>query len=544
MDGSILNDGNEGYQYQFYNGNQRLKKAGIKQPYTEEQINELVLCQAEFSYFCQKYVKIISLDEGLVSFDLYDYQIKMVESMEDNRFTIFLLPRQMGKTITVAAYLLWCALFNDNYNIAILANKADQSREIMSRIQLMYENLPLWFQPGVIVWNKGDIKLGNGTIMFSAATTGSSVRGKSLNIVYMDEFAFVENSEEFYTSTYPVITAGKTTKVIITSTPKGLNLFHKMWVEAIEGRSQYVPMYIPWSDHPDRDEVWKKQQIDNTSLRQFEQEFECGFLGSDSTLISGKKLGQLVHKNPIKEDKNFKIYVMPENDRSYVVTVDVSEGVGADYSTVNVIDVTEQPYQQVAVYRNNVISPLLLADVVNQIGRKYNEGVVIVETNTIGKITADSLWFDHEYENLLQTKAKKGENKTDSSHQSIFGVKTTKTTKSLGCSTLKSLIESDSLIINNHDTIEELSTFIRVASSYKADKGKYDDIVMGLVVFAWFTTQNYFLDMVTLSPLERIKKGLLQEYDADNLMIGGFFDDGISEEDDDFAASLIRNYNT
>lgn len=512
-----------------YNGNGKLKKAGVRMPITEEEKEELIKCRDDFFYFLENYCKIISLDEGLVNFKLYEYQKKMMKMMDDNRFNIFLLPRQMGKTITVAAYLCWCAIFNRRFNIAILANKADQAREIMSRLQLMYEELPWYMQPGIKTWNKGDIWLGNGSKVFTAATTGSSVRGKSLNIVYLDEFAFVENDVEFYTSTYPVITSGKKTKVIITSTPNGMNLFYKMWTDAVEGRSRYEHLQVHWSEHPNRDENWKQDQMRNMSEKQFNQEFGCEFLGSTDTLLSGSKLQQLTFVTPIGGDeKFFKIYQEPKKDSVYVVTTDVSEGIGKDYSVVSVFDVTQAPYHQVALYRSNIVPTLLLSEAVFRIATMYNEAIVIVESNNMGSDVCNSLWNDYEYENMLITRNKNNESHIREGRASSVGIRTTKKTKLIGCSSLKALIESNTMTIVDYETVKELTTFIKKGTSYEAEKGKNDDIVMTLVLFAWFVHQPYFSEMVDVNVKALTKDNLYDEFS----ICLGFFADGTEHDND------------
>lgn len=508
----------------FYNGNSALKKKGVDVEVTWDQLEELTKCRNSVVYFIENYVKIISMDDGMILFKPFLYQCEMLDIMEKNRFSIFLLPRQMGKTTIVAAFLLHQAIFNEKYTIAILANKAEQSREIMSRLQIMYEELPWFIQPGVVVWNKGDIELGNRSKVFCAATTGSSIRGKSANLIYLDEFAHVENDLEFYESTYPVVTSGDKTKVIITSTPNGMNLFYKIWSDSVEGRNSYVHKKVHWSEHPKRNKAWKDIQVQNMSQKQFDQEFECEFLGSSDTLISGSKLQKLFHMEPINKDLFYRIYEAPQKDHSYVVTVDTAEGIGKDYSVVTVIDVTNKPFTQVAVYRSNIIPPLMLADVAFTIGTSYNQGVIVVETNSVGAQVAQSLWHDYEYENMLTTKTSQSENKEFGGARAEIGVRTTTKTKLIGCSTLKALIEGDTLIIRDLSTIMELTTFIKKGKKYEAEKNKTDDIVMSLVIFSWFTSQPYFLDMVDLNMRELMRNNLASQEDYQAVI--GFMDDG------------------
>lgn len=510
-----------------YDGRAGIKKAGVIWEYTQWELEEIWKCREDPIYFMRNYVKIIDLNKGLVNFDLYEYQIEMLMCMIENRFSIMCTARQMGKTTLVAAYLLWAALFNDSYTIAILANKADQSREIMARLQLMFENLPFWLQPGVRTWNKGDILLGNGTVIFCAATSGSSIRGRSVNLVYLDEFAFVQNDVEFYTSTYPVVTAGKETKVIITSTPKGMNLFYKLWSEAITGKNGYKHVLVRWNRHPDRDNAWRDEQLRNMSQKQFDQEFECQFFGSEDTLISGSKLQKLTFIEPIYGDQFYSVYERPIRGHSYAITVDTSEGIGKDYSVVTVIDVTCRPFKQVALYRSNIIPTLMLAQVAYKIGMEYNEGAMVIETNSVGGQVANSLWYDYEYENVVTSKVKVSENVENQGSRAEIGVRTTVKTKLVGCSTLKMLIESDLLLIQDFNTVSELTTFIKHGSKYQAEKNKFDDIVMSLVMFAWFSAQPNFEETANLEMRQTLREHLDQQDEM--RMVWGFFDDGTGE---------------
>lgn len=524
----------------YFDGQFGLLKAGLVFEYEYWMLEEIDKCRDDIEYFCSKYLKVVDLDRGIVPFNLYDYQVEMLNLMNDNRFTIFLTARQMGKTQTVAAYLLHEAIFNPDFEIAILANKETQAREIMSRFQLMYTMLPLWMQPGIRGWNKGDVWLGNGsrgTKVFCAATGGSSIRGRSINILYLDEFAFVQNDVEFYTSTYPTITAGSTTKVIITSTPHGLNQFYKIYHDAECGRGDYKYMEVRWDRHPRRDEEWKETQLRNMTQKQFDQEFDCAFLGSSDTLISGTKLQKLTYNEPINDTKAepyWSVYSDPLPGASYVVTVDVSEGIGKDYSIVTVIDVTQKPFIQVAKYRCNTIVPLMLADVAYRVAVKYNHAPLIVESNSIGQTVTNSLWYDYEYENLITTMIKKQETVERNASKSELGVRTTVKTKAIGTSMLKTLIESDTLIVQDYETVVELSTFIKHGNRYEAEKGKTDDIVMSLVMFAWFTTQPNFEESVNVN----MRNLLRQRLDAqdDQTMICGFIDDG---QEDDLESGLF-----
>ena len=528
-----------------YLGNPKLKRVGESISFTQDQAVEIQKCLTDPVYFIKTYVKIVNVDQGLIPFEMWKFQEDMVSEFHTNRFCICKMPRQVGKTTTTAGYMLWCVLFQEDYNIAILANKGQLAQDILSKIQKAYEYLPKWLQQGIIVWNKRNIELENGSKIYAYATSAAGVRGGSYNLVFLDEFAFVPHNmaTEFFTSTYPVISSGKTTKVIIVSTPNGLNQFYKMWVDATEGRSTYKPVEVHWSMVPGRDEKWKEETIRNTSEEQFRQEFETEFIGSSATLISGTKLRSLAFHDPIETYDGFSIYEQPKPGHFYIATVDPSEGVDLDYSTINVVDVSETPYKQVAKYRNNKIPLLLFPTIIYSVAKKYNEAFVLVETNNIGQQVVDILHYDLEYENIYKTEHHhiKGQSISGGFKRSVsFGVKMTKSVKKIGCANLKTLVENNKLIINDFDTIAELNTFARDKDTYKAEEGNNDDLVMGLVSFSWLTAQAFFKEATNTD----IRKILVQENNMieDDLAPVGFIDDGRTEhlesEDGDFWSSV------
>jgi len=517
-----------------YLGNSNLKKLGVEISYTEEQVAEIIKCTEDPVYFIKTYVKIVNVDRGLMPFEMWPFQEDMVRTFHDNRFCIAKMPRQVGKTTTTVGYMLWSVLFQDDYSIAILANKGALAREILGRVQYAYEYLPLWLQQGIITWNKGNIELENKSKIAAFATSASGVRGGSYNLIFLDEFAFVPKNmaDEFFTSTYPVISSGKTTKVIIVSTPYGLNHFYKMWVDAIEGRSTYKPLEVHWSQVPGRDAAWKDETIRNTSEEQFRQEFETEFIGSSATLISGAKLRSLAFHNPLSSIEGFDIYEEPIRDHLYIATVDCAEGVEQDYSTINVLDVSQTPYRQVAKYRNNKLPLLFFPTVIYSIAKKYNEAYALIETNNIGQQVVDILHYDLEYENIykLEHHHIKGQSISGGFRRNAsFGIKTTKSVKKIGCANLKTLVENDKLIVNDFDTIAEMNTFVRIRDSYAAEEGNNDDLVMGLVIFAWLTAQTFFKDSTNID----IRKLMLAEQNMlvdEDLVPVGIFDNGLKEE--------------
>jgi len=517
-----------------YLGNSNLKRVGVTISFTEEEAQEFIKCASNPVYFIKTYVKIVNVDSGLIPFNMWDFQEEMVRDFHANRFSICKMPRQVGKTTTTVGYMLWCVLFQEEYNIAILANKGQLAQEILSRVQKAYEYLPLWLQQGIITWNKRNIELENGSKIFAYATSAAGVRGGTYNLIFLDEFAFVPKNmaDEFFTSTYPVISSGQTSKVIIVSTPCGLNHFYKMWVDATEKRSLYKPIEIHWSQVPGRDAKWKEETIRNTSEEQFRQEFETEFIGSSATLITGAKLRSLAFRDPPWQEECLDIYEQPQQGRMYIATVDCSEGVGLDYHTINVLDVTETPYRQVAKYRNNKLPLLFFPTVIYSLCKRYNEAYALIETNNVGQQVVDILHYDLEYEYVYKIDHHHIKGQTISGgfrKSSGFGIKTTKTVKKIGCANLKTLIESDKLLIQDFDTIAELNTFVRVRDSYAAEEGNNDDIVMGLVLFAWLTAQTYFKDSTNID----IRKVLLEENDMlgdEDMAPVGFIDDGLKPE--------------
>lgn len=492
-----------------YLGNPRLKRANVAIEFGPERVQEYVKCSEDPVYFILTYCKIVNVDKGLIPFHLWKFQKEMILSFEENRFVICKMPRQVGKTTTVGAYLLWKILFTPAYSIAILANKDRQALEILSRIQLMFEHLPDWLQMGVNEWNKGNIELDNGSKILASATSSSAVRGGSYNLVYLDEFAFVPSNiqEQFFASVYPTISSGQTSKVLITSTPNGMNLFYKIWVDSEEGRNSYARVDVHWSKVPGRNDAWAEEQVRNTSQEQFRQEFECEFLGSSNTLIHPGKLRAMAYRTPIKQnDMGLKVYDEPEEKIIYAMIVDTSRGAGADFSAFIVVNVSTTPYKIVSTFRNNLISPLLYPNIIHDVAMHYNNALILVETNDIGQQIADILHYDLEYENMLVSANSGRSGQTLSggfASTTHYGVRTTKQVKRIGCGTLKTLIESDKFIIEDYDTIYELSRFSLRGTSYEAEEG-HDDLAMCCVLFGWLSTQPYLKEITNIDIRKKI----------------------------------------
>ena len=507
------------HQNETYLGNNNVKRDGIQQAWTPELLREYKKCMDDAVYFAQKYCKVISLDRGLVPFQLYPYQQKMFEHFNEHRFSIVLACRQSGKSISACAYLLWYALFHSEKTIAVLANKGSTAREMLSRITLMLENIPFFLQPGCKALNKGSIEFSNNSRIVAAATSGSSIRGMSVNLLYLDEFAFVERAAEFYTSTYPVVSSGKDTKVIITSTANGLgNQFHKIWEGAVQEVNQFKGFRVDWWDVPGRDETWKNETISNTSKLQFDQEFGNTFFGTGDTLINAETLMGLRAKKPLRilEGGLMHIYEETKDKHAYIMTVDVSKGRGQDYSTFNLIDISVSPFKQVAVYRNNTISPLLFPNVIYKYAKVYNNAYVVVESNDQGSLVCNGLWHDLEYENVHVESSVKA---------NALGIEITRKSKRLGCSAIKDLLETGKLEIVDEHTIMEISTFEARGQSFEASDGNHDDLMMNLVMFGYFTTGSYFFDMTDINIKQMLFDQRMKEIDED-LVPFGFIDDG------------------
>ena len=518
-----------------YLGNPNLKKAGTPIQFTKKQVNEWIKCKKDPIYFATHYIKIINLDEGLVPFDMYDFQKKILEDFHNNRFNIAKLPRQTGKSTTVVAYLLYYAIFYDSVNIGILANKASTARELLGRLQLAYENLPKWMQHGILVWNKGNVELENGSKILAASTSASAVRGMSFNILFLDEFAFVPNhvAEQFFASVYPTITSGKSTKVIIISTPNGMNHFYKMWEDARNDKNDYITNEVHWSQVPGRDKKWKDETIKNTSKRQFAQEFECDFLGSADTLISPSKLQCIPFNDPIRSNAGLDVYERAEEDHEYIITVDVARGIGGDYSAFIVFDITTLPYKIVAKYRNNEIKPVLFPSVIFQVAKEYNNPYILVEVNDVGDLIAATLNYDLEYPNVLMCamRGRAGQivGQGFSGNKTQLGVKMSVTVKKIGCSNLKAIIEEDKLVFQDFDIFQELTTFVQKKQAWEADEGYHDDLVMCMVLFAWLVMQEYFKEMTDQDIRRRIYEEQRNQIEQDMAPFG-FIDDGMGDD--------------
>ena len=540
-----------------YLGNPNLKKANVQQQWTKKQVQEYARCMDDPLYFIQTYVRIVSLDEGLIPFKMYPFQKEMVGTFHKNRFTICKLPRQSGKSTTMISYLLHYSLFNPSVNIAILANKAATARDLLGRLQLAYEHLPKWLQQGVMSWNKGSLELENGSKILASSTSASAVRGGSYNIIFLDEFAYVPSNvaEQFFSSVYPTISSGKSTKVMIVSTPHGMNMFYKLWTDAEEQRNSYIPIEVHWSEVPGRDEKWKKETIANTSEQQFQTEFECEFLGSIDTLITPHKLRTLAYNTPLQSNAGLDVYEQPQKDHTYFMTADVSRGTKNDYSAYVVFDVTKVPYRIVAKFKDNEVKPMMFPQKIYHVAKAYNLAFVLIEVNDIGEQVANAMQFDMEYDNLVMASMRGRAGQVMgggfSGGKAQLGVRTTKAVKKIGCSNLKQLLESDKIIVEDFDCINELSTFIVKGSSFEADDGCNDDLVACMFIFAWATDQTYFKELTNNDIREQMFKEQQDQLEQDmapfGFVVDGLEDENVGQIVDEYGtrwSPIVRQYDT
>ena len=503
-----------------YLGNPNVKRDGVEHNFTQHELQEYIKCMNDPAYFARNYLKVVHLDKGLVNFDLYPYQEKMFNHFNENRFSIVLACRQSGKSISSVGYLLWYAIFKPEQTIAVLANKGATAREMLSRVTLMLENLPFFLQPGCKALNKGSIEFSNNSRIVAAATSGSSIRGMSVNLLFLDEFAFVENAGEFYTSTYPVVSSGTTSRVIITSTANGLgNIYHKLWEGAVQGTNEYKPFRVDWWDVPGRDAEWKRQTVSNTSELQFDQEFGNNFLGTSNTLIAGEFLLGLKAADPLVRQESVRTYERPQEGHEYIMTVDVAKGRGQDYSTFNVIDITQRPFKQVCVYQDNMISPLLFPDIIHKYAKTYNEAYVIIESNDQGSVVCNGLYYDWEYENMFVESMLKA---------NALGATMTRKVKRIGCSNIKDLIEQHKLDIVDGETIIEMSTFVAKGNSYEASDNNHDDLMMNLVMFGWFAATEMFSNLTDIDFKQMLYADRMKAIE-DDMVPFGIIDDGYKD---------------
>ena len=537
---------------QSYHGNPNLKSIGYQHDFTKWEFEEFVKCENDPIYFIENFCKIVTLDNGLQPFVLYECQKRKVEFITTNRKTILMEGRQQGKTVTAAACILHYSIFNADKTIAIMANKTAAAREVLSRYQTMYENLPVWMQQGVKTWNKGDVDLENGSRVFTSATTSSGIRGKSVNWLYIDEAAIIPNNvaDDFFASVYPTISAGETTKILLTSTPLGYNHFWKFWNESEKGTNGFKNMFIPYTEIPGRDADWAQEQLDMLGEVKFNQEVLCDFLGSSNTLINGKSLAVMSSVDPIYQKDGLDLYEEPKNHKYYVITADTSRGVGGDYSAFVLIDITQMPFRVVGKYRDNKVSPLLYPDFIQKVAKDYNDAYVLIETNDIGQQVVDILHQELEYENIFSCVQEKSKQYVSPGFgkQSTLGVRTSKAVKRQGCLALKSLIEEQKFLLFDADCISELSTSVEKAGSFSADEGYHDDLAMCMVLFSWLTTNTFFKDLTNVDIRDNLYNSQMRMIENDltpfGLVVNGLEEEGVVLDGDYWMFDTVDSGNS
>lgn len=502
-----------------FQSNPKLKKVGVNFQLSQEQIDEWSKCADDPVHFIEKYVKFRTLDKGITNVTLYDWQKELVWAYKNNRQVIVKTCRQAGKTSTTVGFILWYVLFQRQKTVAVLAQKEKTATEIVKLIQDAYEDVPIWMQQGVKGWAATSLELENDSRIISESTAKGAIRGFTINLLYCDEFAHVPQhiAEDFITSVYPTISSGKTAKMIMTSTPFGLNLFYRFWVDAKKelddplNWNEFKAINVHWSQVPGRTQEWANRQRKILGEQKYMQDIEAEFLGSAHTLISGVKLRSLVFNKPMEVlyDQSLNVYERPQKDHSYVLSADCSEGKGLDYSTFSVFDVTTAPYRIVARFRNNTIEDVMFASAIQQTALHYNSAYVLVENNAIGALVLNHIVVDLDYDNCFFTTVDRGEIEATGQGKAhrTPGIRTTNKVKAQGCAKLKTIVETDQLILNDFDIVQELSTFVLGKNKkWGAQEGTgiHDDTTTTLWLFAWLTTQDYFRDISDLNLRERL----------------------------------------
>lgn len=500
---------------QTYKNFPTLRAPGQEIPLTPEQTEEYIKCSVDPMYFLSNYYTITSLDQGEVIFDPYPYQRDFLNTIVENRFIAILAARQLGKSVLVGGYYLWDILFNQNHLLGYYSRTADDAKKILGRIKLAYERVPLWLQKGVVEWQKGSIQLENKSKIEAGATTANSGRGGSYNVITLDEFAFIPRNiqEDFMASAFPTINSGNTTKVIMITTPNGHELFHQIYMDSQAKKNNFKTYKVIWSAHPKRDEQWKKETIDAIGYKKFKIEHECEFEGSTATVISADVISKLQSKLPISTSylsaENpecvYNIYEEPVQNYNYWLQVDPGEGIGGDFTTIQVLKIIPDDivkYKQVATWKANDYNSERAAETIYNIATRYNNAFVCVETNGLGASISDKLWDKYEYENLVFTH----KNNKFGQYEILIGsyvtgahkgIHTTNTVKMRGTSKLENNLAQGIIELSDKNTIDEINHFVKIGSSYKAEIGYHDDLVMPLVLFSWLTENPNFTEIVS-----------------------------------------------
>jgi hypothetical protein len=474
---------------QNYMNNPNLPAVGAEFEYTPDQIKQLTKAKKNLLYFAENFFHIISLDDGKQKIKLHLPQKRALRKMRDNRFFILLASRQIGKTTMMTIYALWIACFSDDQRILVVANKEGTAIEIMQRIRMAYEELPNWLKPGVKEYGKTSVTLANGTKIGISTTTGTAARGQSVNCLILDELAFIEPHlvEEFWKSVYPIVSSSKKSKIFIASTANGTgNLFYKLYTGAESGETNWACDKILWNEIPGRDERWKEDTINSIgSIEAFNQEFNCEFLDSGESSLNEELFARLMQRTQepkfIFDEGKYLLWDEPSSDGIYIVSVDTSEGVGADYSVVHVFDYRDLTnIKQVATYCDNTISPYNFTEKVYEILQHWGNPLACIERNNCGAQVVDNLSRHHGYENIVCWGASAA-----GRAKSQLGIIAHTNTKHKGVTNMRYWInELESVEIRDANLVKELRDFIRYPNGTWAAKrgaGNHDDRVMSMI---------------------------------------------------------------
>jgi hypothetical protein len=479
---------NEKNSKQFYLGNKNLPTINAEFDYASnpQWIADIQKCRKNILYFAENFFYIVNLDRGKEQIQLYNYQRKMLRSLRDNRFCILLASRQIGKSTLLTIYALWIACFNEDQNILIVANKESTAINIFKRVRLAYEQLPNYLKPGAVEYGKTSMTLGNGSNIGISTTSSDAGRGSSVNCLILDELAFIDNHlvEQFWRSVYPIISSSKKSKIFIASTPNGTdNLFYELYQGAIENKNDWRAERVDWWEVPGRDEEWKEKTIRSLgSVEAFDQEFGNVFIQTGESSVNEKMFEEM--KIDIREpdfvydDGKYQLWDSYKQDRIYVAGVDISEGVGAAASVIQIFDITNlRNIEQVACYHNRTISPYNFTAKLYEILQHWGSPLAMIERNNCGAQVVDQLKNTLHYENIVSYGTKQSTDK--------IGVQAHTNTKYKGVTNMRYwLNELRALKIRDIKTLVELKNFVRYSNgTWGARPGadNWDDRVMSLV---------------------------------------------------------------
>lgn len=482
-----------------------IKKGHTKDSYNNTQLSQLMLSTDDPIFFIENFVKIQHPIKGSIPFVMYDFQKEMVAAFAAHRYVAALTSRQMGKTTTSAAYLLWLCMFRPDTKVLLVANKFSAAMEIMNRVRYAYEECPNFIRAGVTEYNKGNITFDNGSSITARATTADAGRGLAITLLYCDEFAFVRETiaQEFWTAISPTLSTGGS--CIITTTPRSdEDQFAQIWKGANDNTDEYgnpipggvgsngfFPIKVTWDKHPDRDQVWEQEYRQKLGPQKFEQEFNCSFVSDEETLIHPMVLSTLKYHEPEFYYGQTRWYQSPEANKAYLVALDPSLGTGGDYSAIQVYQYPEMI--QLAEWKHNMtpapgqvnvlIQTLLtLQGTLLQNPEQDGDPQIFwtVENNSIGETILQIIeeTGEHNFPGFMISEPRRG----GTNRRYRKGLNTDNRKKLNACSRLKSLVETSRMQINSHELIKELKMFVATGASYAAKPGGHDDLVMSTLL--------------------------------------------------------------